>query len=106
VRQAKQEKARHAQASTTGSSGGSAVAAAVATGEAAVQVFEVSDGEGEDGVVADDGVDLDAFAKLVLEGFPQALHNTELFIKVLDNFGVAEDDAARSRALHFVEALR
>jgi hypothetical protein len=71
-----------------------------------VQVFEVSDGEGEDGVVADDGVDLDAFAKLVLEGFPQALHNTELFIKVLDNFGVAEDDAARSRALHFVEALR
>ena len=44
-------------------------------------------------------------ANLVLQEFPSAITDTELFINVLDQFGIAREDALRARALDIVENL-
>eukprot|EP00746_Dinoflagellata_sp_MGD_P125595 gnl/MRDRNA2_/MRDRNA2_60380_c0_seq1.p1 gnl/MRDRNA2_/MRDRNA2_60380_c0~~gnl/MRDRNA2_/MRDRNA2_60380_c0_seq1.p1 ORF type:complete len:921 (+),score=184.48 gnl/MRDRNA2_/MRDRNA2_60380_c0_seq1:252-2765(+) len=49
---------------------------------------------------------LEAFAGLVLDQFPNALRDTDIFISVLDEFGIANEEDVRSRALEIVKAMK
>ena len=45
-------------------------------------------------------------AEMILEQFPRALGDPDLFIRVLDEISVAQEDTMRSRALAFVSPRR
>eukprot|EP00746_Dinoflagellata_sp_MGD_P138407 gnl/MRDRNA2_/MRDRNA2_72055_c0_seq1.p1 gnl/MRDRNA2_/MRDRNA2_72055_c0~~gnl/MRDRNA2_/MRDRNA2_72055_c0_seq1.p1 ORF type:complete len:1514 (-),score=341.60 gnl/MRDRNA2_/MRDRNA2_72055_c0_seq1:433-4974(-) len=69
-------------------------------------IIDLEEEDEEDGIEDDsDDVNVEAFARLVLDRFPNALRDTNLFIRVLDDFCFAEEDV-RSRALHSLEVLR
>ena len=44
-------------------------------------------------------IELDSLAKIVLDEYPRALQDTDLFIDVLNQFGIANDQQVRSRVL-------
>merc|ERR1711871_665304 len=47
-------------------------------------------------------IELQSFANIVLDEYPRALRDTDLFIDVLNQFGIADDPAIRARALEIV----
>eukprot|EP00928_Gymnodinium_smaydae_P013908 TRINITY_DN15043_c0_g3_i3.p1 TRINITY_DN15043_c0_g3~~TRINITY_DN15043_c0_g3_i3.p1 ORF type:complete len:1159 (-),score=279.96 TRINITY_DN15043_c0_g3_i3:60-3536(-) len=69
---------------------------------------DADDQEDEEDAIEDpqDDFDLEALSDLVQEQFPQALGDLDLFISVLEEFGIARDAELRARAYEQLERRR